>query len=178
MESKRKPRAPLSRPCLRHPSTPSSRARMSASVMTCRPLPPHEHSPLICVIDRGMYAWSVTSSEWNGVRHGTFRKKPKYPSLFGYGPWCPKRRGCARGVGATARFRCVGTPARSFGRNECLGRTRRDPGRPGWIARACVSRTARGSPRVAFQIRAICRSGREKIAPSRRRAAGSPPLRR
>ena len=36
--------------------TPSSLERMSASVMTWRPLPPHEHSPLICERERSGFS--------------------------------------------------------------------------------------------------------------------------
>ena len=44
------PRAPLATASATTPTTPFSCATMSSSVMTYRPRPPHEHSPLICVV--------------------------------------------------------------------------------------------------------------------------------
>lgn len=143
-----------------HPRTPSSLERMSASVMTWRPLPPHEHSPLICERERRS-GWIAgeRAAMTRGARGG---KKYPHPvgGSCGYGPEGPQTAGRARRGGASSRLGRRRTPALGSGRKKRVGRTRRDPGATGGIAASRVSRSARAtSASTAFQTRRPIGSG-------------------
>ena len=159
MERSKNPRAPLSRPSLRHARTPSSLERMSASVMTWRPLPPHEHSPLICERERsGLRVSGDVRRGWRGRE--VLKKISPSGGSCGYGPAGPQTAGRARRGGAESRLGRRRTPALGSGRKKRSGGNRRDPGATGGIAASCVSRSARATP-ASTHFKRAGRSGRE-----------------